>query len=129
MAEEKRTLIGMLAGIVIYGIAAGVAAGFLVQDKGPFIAGIILGCAVGGGLAVHMLWGLDRTLLLNEEYAARYARKLTAIRMLLMLAAIAVAALLPEIFHVLAAVIGLFGLKVSAYLQPFMDKLIFRKGR
>ena len=130
MSPEKRTLCGMFAGIGAL-LALGLAGClFFLPASLPVMGGVAFGSAAAAGLAWHMYRTLDVTLSLPEKSAVSYARKQSLIRMFIMLAVLAVSARFGAYLNLAGTFAGLFFLKISAYLQPFVDKWIFpREGR
>lgn len=126
MSQEKRTLLGMLAGTAGFGILACLVCILLLSHPLPWAAGIAAGCMTAVLLGIHMYWGLNRTLWLEEKSAKAYARRLSAFRMFIMMAVLAVSGIFTQYVNVLGTLIGLFGLKAGAYVQPFIDKILFK---
>lgn len=132
MKEQHKTLIELIAGIIIWLIIM-TAAGILFIHGKNFFFGVLLGSGVAVILTVHMYISLDRSLDLGEDYARKYNVKMSMLRTLIVLASIMAAAFLPGIFNIIGLILGIMGLKFSAYLQPVIHKYIlnkiFSKGR
>lgn len=71
--------------------------------------------------AYHMWRTLDRALDL-EESAARVIQKNSILRYAVIVVVLGII-MVTEVCNPLAAFLGLMGLKVSAYLQPFTHRL------
>ena len=127
MSPEKRTLIGMVAGIGIFLAAGLIVCLFFLPESLPVMGGLVFGSAGAAGLAYHMYRTLFVTLSLPEKSAVSYARKQSLLRMLIMMAILAVSARFGQYVNLLGTFLGLLFLKFAAYLQPFVDKKIFPK--
>lgn len=95
------------------------------EHKGDYTLGLLIGSITTGYLVYHMYESLDAGLNLDQEQAARYLRNKSIWRWLIRLAVTVVAVYIP---HVSAAgvLVGMFGLKFSAYLQPLLHKLLLK---
>ncbi|MCD7807138.1 MAG: hypothetical protein LUH19_07340 [Lachnospiraceae bacterium] len=119
------TLLCMLIGIVLYGIAGQII--ILVFLRG--VAGCSFGWWVGVLLALfgaaHMYWSLDRALDLGEKGATK---KLVFHNILRYVVFLGVSALVmvTEIGNPVACVFGIFGLKAGAYMEPLLEKVYTR---
>ena len=113
---------GLVMGIIFYGIAVELIGVWFVSDKWMFTSGVFLGIAVAIGMAIHIATALwDAVDITDAEHAKK---KIIAKSMLRYIAVIAVF-LLVMIFHlgnVISMFRGVMGLKVSAYLQPYLMK-------
>ncbi len=123
----NETLKELLAGILIYGVAAEVIGCFLVKDKIYFSIGLGLGILLALGAAIHMWWGLNIGLDLGDG-ATKYVLSQNMIRYGVIVVAFGVICFL-DIGNPLAAFAGIMGLKAGAYLQPFTHKIITKIQR
>lgn len=125
---EKQTLYALILGILISGIFFGVLGTLILTEiRLPFALGTVLGTAVACGLAVHMYRSIDEALDMEPDFAKRYMRGRSTLRMGLMGITLGAAFVLPEYLHVLGVFLGLMGLKAGAYLQPGILKLIEKR--
>jgi hypothetical protein len=75
---------------------------------------------------------LELAMLYDAENATKKMQKGTFLRLLLMVAALAAALLLPQWISVIGVALGVLSLKFSAYLQPLTHKVLqnfINKGR
>lgn len=131
MQEEKQTLYELLAGIVVCLIVF-LLGNLIVSNHLAYNLGLLLGGIVAAVMSGHMYSSLNEAVLYDKETAEKKVKFSSLIRMLIMVAALAAAALLPDIFSFVAVVLGISGLKFSAYLQPLTHKVlnkIINKGR
>lgn len=133
LEEAKETLRDLKTGIIfvtILLIAAGIA---FVPGRMAFCLGVLLGGGVAFFLSIHMYNSIEMALDMDSESAKKFTQKKTGIRMLIMGMAVLAACIFPVYLNVFGVAAGLLGLKLSAYMQPFIHKYIapkiFRKGR
>ena len=129
MNPEKRTLMGMFAGIGLFLAAGELICLFFLPKSLSVMAGLAFGSVSSAGLALHMYKTLDVTISLPEKSAVSYARRQSLLRMLIMMAVLAVSARLNDYVNLLGTLVGLFFLKLAAYLQPIIDQWLFREKR
>lgn len=126
MKEKKRkidrTLLELMTGILLFGILCQLTVVWLVEDRGGYSLGLWLGVLLAEAVGFHMWWSLDRALDLEQEAAVKMMTKHNILRYLTIVVCLGVI-MTAGIANPLAAFLGLMGLKVSAYLQPFTHKL------
>ncbi len=124
---RKELWIGVVLFVLVFMLG-----NLLAENKLAYTLGLLLGGGVAIGLVGHMHSSIERALLYDEETAKKKVKLSSVLRMFIMAAALAVAALLPEYFSVLGAFLGILSLKFSAYLQPLTHKVFLKfiiKGR
>ncbi|MBQ6442330.1 MAG: hypothetical protein IJJ13_07060 [Lachnospiraceae bacterium] len=113
---------GLLLGILLYGLLAEFVAVWFVPDWRKYTIGLWIGIAAAIFMSVHMAVVIaDVTDFMTEKQAKAKA----VLHAILRYGIVAVAFGLMtyfEIGYVLAALLGVISLKISAYLQPFMQK-------
>lgn len=122
MEDSKKTLKTLLLGIMVYAIVFVIIGFFLSRNKQSYFAGLLLGIGIAAGLAVHLYKSLDYCLELDPESAEKTMRKKAVTRYLIMVIAAGTAGCFPGILNPVGLLIGLMGLKISAYLQPFIHR-------
>ena len=115
---------GLVAGIVIYGLLIQFTGIWFVEDKISYSVGLWYGIAIAIGMGVNLAMVIYDTVTF---YSGENANKRVAAKAILRY--ITVAALLFilgyfEFGNLFMAFIGVFGLKISAYMQPLLNKLI-----
>ena len=120
----NEALPGLVIGIVLYGLLCEAVSVWFVSDKLTWSVGLLAGVACAVFMAVHIAMVIDDsvrfgtgTRLLAAKSVFRY----------LIIAAVFFALAITGIGDVIAAFIGVLGLKVSAYAQPYLTKIIFKK--
>ncbi len=120
----NEALPGLLIGIVIYGVIVQLVGMWFVSDKIRYTSGLWIGVACAVGMAIHLAMVIEEAVRTPEEGTKRLSIKSVA-RYL----AVVMVFTIMMYFHLgnlVSAFIGVLGLKVSAYAQPFMHKMIFK---
>lgn len=117
------TVRDILIGIGLYAIVFEVIGLIFVKNRLSYTLGIVYGAVFTTGLVIHMFCTLDKALDMNPDPASRYIRNCSILRLVVMFASLVVAMLLPHV-SVIAVIIMIMGLKISAFLQPLIHKYI-----
>lgn len=115
----------LLVGIVLFGALCQIAGIFLVSDKADYSIGLWIGVLTAVCMAFHMAVSLNSVVERDVKRAQAAATVNNIIRYLIAIVVLAILAL-TRIGSPLAAFAGIMGLKVSAYMQPFLVKLFHR---
>ena len=121
---------GLVLGIVIYGVIVELVGVWFVEDKLRYSTGLLIGILVAIGLAINIAQVIRDAV---EIYGADGARNRLIIKSVLRYLVVVVVFFVMMKFNLgnlATAFIGVLGLKVSAYLQPFAHKVILKlQGR
>ena len=98
---------------------------WFLQDKLIFTVSLFLGIITAEIMAIHMAWSLNMAFELDEGSATKQMQKYSMLRYGILVVLLGVILLL-DIGNPVIVVVGVLGLKVSAYLSPFTHKLIRR---
>ena len=123
--RENKTLHEMIAGILFSG--AIIIALFFAFSENAISLTIGLAAGILGAIVMvtHMAYTIEDAVLLNENDAASYIRKMTYVRY--GIACVVVIAIgLSGIGSPVTAVFGLLLLKMGAYLQPLCHRIFNR---
>ena len=124
------TLIDLWIGIILYFIIFEIIGLIFVSNRITYTLGLLTGCVTAGFLAWHMYSILDTALDMAQEDAVNYSKKYSALRLLVMLV-VALAGMKFSLLSFPAVIIGILGLKISAFFQPYTNlyitKIIFKK--
>lgn len=130
MEKAKNTLIRLILGIVIYAVIVGIVGVLFVDNKITFILGLAYGTMGAIAVSMHLYFSLNKSLDMDTNTAEKREKKMAVIRMIIMIAVTVIGFCFPGIFHIAGVLLGLFGLKVSAYLQPLFHNYTLKdKGR
>ncbi len=131
-ASTKQLTFEMSIGMFAYVLALAVlelifrnglsSVGFLT---GPVLLGLLCGFLADELMLIHMAFVTERALdSRDENYANRFTLIQSLIRRIVFIAAVVLACFIPQI-DAIALIIGSFGLKAGAYLQPVIHRTFF----
>lgn len=123
MEIAKRTVREMYLGLLCWGIVLLLPV-FFVPNKIPYISGVITGCLAAVFLLIHMYKHIDIALDMDKKSAEAYMRRTSLARTLIMALVVGGSVYLGRYVHPAGVVLGIFGMKVSAYMQPVIHKYI-----
>lgn len=123
LIKKNRTLQELLIGITVYSIL--VEALLLIFTKNKFYnsIGLIVGAVISLICAVHMAWGIDIAVMLDEKSSIAITRKYTVIRYLIMCVTLGVIGVM-DLGSPVTLIFGFLGLKMGAYLNPIIHTII-----
>lgn len=124
MSKEKKTLAGLLIGIVLYVVVIAIVGAILTDNKWQFVLGTVWSGLGTAAVTIHLYFSLQKSLDLDEDSAVKRERRQAAIRMIIMIVVIGSGLFFSQVFHSLGVVLGAFALKVSAYMQPLFHNYI-----
>lgn len=121
---------GLVLGILIYGALVELIGVWFVSDKLRFSTGLAIGIALACGMAVNIAVVLRDAV---DIYGTSHAQARVIAKSVLRYVVVVIVFYFMmkwNVGNLFSAFIGVMGLKVSAYLQPFAHKLITKlKGR
>lgn len=129
--EGKQTLYELIAGVILISCLLLVGNVFAGSPL-AYTLGVLLGGFLAVLMSFHMYSSIAKAMLYDQKNAEKKMKSSSFLRMVGMFAAVAAAAMLPELFSVIGVLLGLLSLKFSAYLQPLTHKIyakIIGKGR
>ena len=112
---------------LLYLLAGELVIWFLVPNKQMCAVGFFMGVVYSIFSSVHMSFRIRKIV-----YGHANESKTLLIGYFIRLAVMLVLFTVLYLFHIgdlLCALIGMFSMKVSAYLQPFTNKILSKKGR
>ena len=120
---------GLVLGIVIYGIIVELVGVWFVEDKLRYSTGLLIGITVAIGLAINIAQVIRDAV---EIYGADGSRNRLIVKSVMRYLVVVVVFFVMMKFNLgnlATAFIGVLGLKVSAYLQPFAHKVILKLNK
>lgn len=124
--RENKTLHELLVGIgVVFAIIAVLLAVF-AADRTYYLIGLLLGMLGAVFMAWHMAYSIEDAVMLNENDAAAYTRKMTLIRYFVACAVVVLVGVF-DIGSPITCVVGILLLKPGAYLQPLVHRIFHGK--
>lgn len=124
MRQAKQTLKELMAGLAVWGAAVLAILMIVSRHRLAVACGLILGLAVAAWLLWHMYHHLDIALDLDEKHAGRHMQASSMKRFLAMAVVLAVTMTQYRYVHPIGTVLGMFGMKISAFMQPKIHKLM-----
>ncbi|MCC8168562.1 MAG: hypothetical protein LIO37_04395 [Clostridiales bacterium] len=119
---------GLVVGILFYGILLELVGVWFVDDKAAYSIGLWYGIAIAVGMAVNMATVIfDSTF---EDTDGRTNYRVVAKSLLRYVVVVILFAVLAvfRFGYVIAAFLGVMGLKASAYMQPIFQKIEIKMG-
>lgn len=130
--KDNETLFDLIFGCIVYSIVFEAIGLLVVENKGSYSLGLLLGTAVAIGLSVSMYKSLNRCLVMPEHQARRNMVFSTLLRAVVILLA-AWIGMRSGYFSFPGIIIGILGLKISAYFHAYTNvyitKKLYKKGR
>ena len=116
----------LILGIILYGLAVELIGVWFVADKLRYSTGLLIGIALAAGMAVNMAIVLaDAVGLVGQNHAQAKIIAKSILRYLIVVIVFFVMMKL-KLGNLITAFLGVMGLKVAAYLQPFTHKAILK---
>ena len=130
--KDNETLFDLIFGCIVYSIVFEAIGLLVVENKGSYSLGLLLGTAVAIGLSVSMYKSLNNCLVMTEHQARRNMVFSTLLRAVVILLA-AWIGMRSGYFSFPGIIIGILGLKISAYFHAYTNvyitKKFYKKGR
>ena len=121
---------GLVLGILVYGVLVELIGVWFVSDKLRFSTGLAIGIALACGMAINIAVVLRDAVDIYGESQARAKIIAKSILRYVVVVIVFFVMMKCNIGNLFSAFIGVLGLKVSAYSQPFAHKLITKlQGR
>ena len=115
---------GLIAGILIYGLIVQLMGVWFVADKLGYSIGLWYGIAIGIGMAINLATVIYDAVTFDGEGNAN--KRVAAKSMLRYIVVAILFGILGyfEFGNLFTAFLGVMGLKVSAYAQPLLNKIV-----
>lgn len=130
--KDNETLFDLIFGCIVYSIVFEAIGLLVVENKGSYSLGLLLGTAVAIRLSVSMYKSLNNCLVMTEHQARRNMVFSTLLRAVVILLA-AWIGMRSGYFSFPGIIIGILGLKISAYFHAYTNvyitKKLYKKGR
>lgn len=131
MRQAKEVRREMLIGLLLWFMIAGIILVVIATNKFAAVGGLLVGTLAAAGLVFHMYHHLDIALDMDAKHAQTHTQVAAFQRIFIMGAVLAVSMLLSEHLHPIGVVVGLFGVKITALINPLIHKLVkkYQKGK
>lgn len=126
MERTNDTLLDLIFGCVIYSLVFEIAGLFLVENKGSYSAGLLLGTVMAVWMSINMARGLEKCLQMDPARAQR-SMTIKSIGRWFVMFVTAWVGIRWKIVSFAGVIIGLLGLKISAHMHMYTDLYITKK--
>lgn len=115
--------------LILYGLVVQLTGVWFVEDRLRYSTGLWIGIAAAILMAINMaVVILDTVEMAVEKRASRKSALFSSMRYIVVVAAFAVTGIF-NLGNLITMFLGVMGLKVAAYLQPFTHKFITKYTR
>ncbi len=121
MKRLNQALPGLVIGIIIYGVLIELVGVWFVTDKVRYTTGLLIGIGCAIGMAIHIAMIIEESVRIGKGHEKYLSFK--SVMRYLVLCAIMFAMSFFKLGNMFTALIGVLGLKVSAYAQPLLYKI------
>ena len=125
ISKINDTLLDLLIGILLWGILCQVIPIWFLSDKLKYSIGLWIGTITAGVVAYRMWWAIDQAVNTDRGGAEKMIRMHGIVRYILIVLVLGLVYYL-NIGDVFSAFLGIIGLKVAVYIQPFTHKLCLK---
>lgn len=109
--------------ILVYGLIVQLAGVWFVQDRLGYSVGLWLGIIIAIGMAIHMAVVIRDAVDIAIEKKAKVRTTIFSLLRYVVVVILFVIVIYFKFGNVITMFIGVMGLKVAAYFQPFTHKL------
>ena len=120
------TVRDLLTGALLYGIIVEIIGMILVENRLSYSLGILVGYICVVFMVCHMYLTLEKALDMDPDSASKFSTRNNILRYVILVIILMLVAWLPKV-SVIAVIIMIFGMKISAFLQPVISKYITSK--
>ena len=120
------TVRDLLTGALLYGIIVEIIGMILVENRLSYSLGILVGYICAVFMVCHMYLTLEKALDMDPDSASKFSTRNNILRYVILVIILMLVAWLPKV-SVMAVIIMIFGMKISAFLQPVISKYITSK--
>lgn len=124
MKRLNESLLGLVVGILIYGVLVEIIGVWFVADKIRYTSGLFIGIACAIGMGIHLAIIIEESVRIGEGHEKTLAIK-SVLRYIVVCIVLFLMMLL-NLGNLYTAIAGMLGLKVSAYAQPMLNKYVFK---
>ncbi|MBQ7765866.1 MAG: ATP synthase subunit I [Lachnospiraceae bacterium] len=128
MKKLNATLAELWVGSVLFALASLIIGIWFAENKLAYAIGLLVGTLTTMYLAWHMARSIDKMMDKAEQGLDGSAgmRVSSLLRYGLVVLILIASAFVSEYVNPISVFLGILGLKVAAYLQPFTHKIVFK---
>ena len=124
MRKARKILNEMMIGLVVWLIPVLIILLIIAHNKIAMVLGVLWGGVWAAVLLLHMYRHLDIALDMDPKHAQGHVQFAAIKRMFIMAVVIVISMTAYRYIHPVGTVFGIYGMKISAYLQPIVHKFI-----
>ncbi len=119
----------MIYGLLVWTVTIALILVIVSDRRWAMLSGAVLGGAAAAGILFHMFRHLDIALDMDPKQASRHIRAAAVRRMAAMAACAGMSVCLYRYIHPVGMILGMFGVKVSAFLYPAVHRILQGKEK
>lgn len=124
--KKNSVLVELLIGIVLVGVLAQLVCLIFFERHLYHAIGLWVGVILSAVLAIHMQYSIEDGLELGGEDGVKHMQKSSVLRMLIVCVVVAVV-FYKDWGNPLTVLVGLMALKLAAYMQPLVHKILEKR--
>ena len=126
LRRMNEALPGLVVTILLYGLVIELAGVWFVEDKMKYSIGLWYGVAIAVGLAINLAMVIfDAVTMGDSEHANRRIIAKSILRYVVVVVLFFILGYF-NLGNLITAFLGVLGLKISAYAQPLLTKVVNR---
>ena len=118
--EERHRVYVLMIGILIFFIIASVPVLIFTNNRLKCELGLVIGSLLAIAMAWHMNYVIIKSMYLEKNHSAYHA--FNSVGRLLIVAGVLFLVVWTNVADAIFTVVGMLGLKFSAYIHPFLEK-------
>ncbi len=122
MKRLNQALPGLVLGIIIYGFLVELIGVWFVADKIRYTSGLLFGVGCAIFTAIHIAMIIEESVRIGQGHEKYLSFK--SVMRYLIVCTVMILMMVFKLGNMFTALIGIFGLKVSAYAQPLLNKFL-----
>ena len=125
MKRLNQALPGLVLGILIYGAIIELVGIWFVKDKIRYTSGLMFGIVCAVFMAIHIAMIIEESVRIGQGHEKYLSFK--SVMRYLIVCAVMILMMVFKLGNMFTALIGILGLKVSAYAQPLLIKILGKR--
>ena len=123
MKQARQTVMEMITGLGIWSVTVLLVLVIVADRKLAVAAGVLVGALTAAGLIWHMYRHIDMALDMESGQAQKHTQFAAMQRLGIMAVVLAVSMAGYRYIHPIGVALGIFGMKISAFMQPMVHNL------
>ena len=124
--KNNRILFELIVGIILFGIICQIGLNIYCAVKLGrhlyYSLGLLIGTIIAILYGIHMNNSISNAISFDKETAIKIARKDSVLRYTVLVIVLAIFMIF-DVVSPISMILGVFGLKIGAYINPFVHKL------